>query len=48
MDVNYLEFHSENLDRPMPMSVYGYAGRPVLFSCMLTPPGPVYTFLICS
>ena len=31
MKIEYLEFCSGNLDRPMPMSVYGHAGRPVLF-----------------
>ena len=31
MEINYPEFYSENLSRTMPMSVYGHAGRPVLF-----------------
>ncbi len=31
METNYLEFYSDNLSRTMPMSVYGHAGRPVLF-----------------
>ena len=31
MNIDYLELYSGDLDRQMPMSVYGHGGRPVLF-----------------
>ncbi|MBQ1811672.1 MAG: esterase, partial [Erysipelotrichaceae bacterium] len=31
METNYFEFYSNNLNRTMPLKVYGHAGRPVLF-----------------
>ena len=31
METNYFEFYSSNLNRMMPLKVYGHAGRPVLF-----------------
>lgn len=31
METNYFEFYSSNLNRTMPLKVYGHAGRPVLF-----------------
>ena len=31
METNYIEFYSQNLSRPMPIKVWGHAGKPVLF-----------------
>ena len=31
MEINYFEHYSESLGRAMPMTVYGHAGRPILF-----------------
>ena len=31
MEINYFEHYSESLGRTMPMTVYGHAGKPVLF-----------------
>lgn len=31
MEINYTDFNSYNLDRNMPVKIYGHAGRPVLF-----------------
>ena len=31
MEINYIEFYSDTLSRPMPMKVWGHAGKPVLF-----------------
>ena len=31
MEINYTDFYSYNLDRNMPVKIYGHAGRPVLF-----------------
>lgn len=31
METNYYELYSENLNRVMPIKVYGHAGKPVLF-----------------
>ena len=31
METNYFEFYSSNLDRTMPLKVYGSYGKPILF-----------------